>query len=115
MWGVRPTVFLNEWPTQDQELAVATILHDRSLCPGCHFPKSEVWVDPSDARYDYLAEEVKCLACGPLESERTGSKTEKGLHYYPVRRPLSGKQRTPAVSGRDDDRRGLEVGLGDDL
>lgn len=85
VWGERPTVVLNEWSPQDRELAAAKLLQDRNVCPGCHHPKSMVWVEDPD--FDVIAEEAKCVVCEALDSERSGTKTEKGLHYYPVIRP----------------------------
>ncbi len=81
---------LNEWSAQDRELAVATILLERSKCPGCGQPKEHVWVeDRDDCEFDIIAEEVQCQACEALQSEQAGVKTEKGLHYYLEMRPKS--------------------------
>ena len=95
-WSVTPTAFLNEWSEQDRELAIALQLHERSRCPGCGHSKAETWVDPSDAEYHYLADEVKCLTCSVLEAAKAGQKSEKGLHYVIERQPLHAGQRNTA-------------------
>lgn len=92
---MRPTEFLNEWSARDRELAKAKVLNDRNYCPGCGHPKSEVWVDPGDAKYHYIAEEVQCLTCARLQSEQDGAKTQKGLHYFIQRHPLGSGQALP--------------------
>ena len=89
MWGERPTVFLNEWSDQDRELAVSLILLERSRCPGCGQAKSKVWVEHDDCEFDVIAEEIQCQGCRALEDERSGTKTQKGLHYYLNMRPHS--------------------------
>ena len=63
------------------------LLNERSRCSGCGYPKSEVWVEPGEAEFEYLAEEVQCQTCARLESARSGERTQKGLHYYIERRP----------------------------
>lgn len=83
---------------QDQELAVSLILLERSRCPGCGHPKSEVWVEDADTEFDYIAEEVQCQACHRLESARAGNKTEKGLHYYLERMPRGEHRHEPEIN-----------------
>jgi len=83
------------WNDRDREMAKALHLFEHAQCPGCGFPKSEVWVESDSREHDYIAEEVQCQACAALESEKAGKKTEKGLHYYVVRHPRSEERHHP--------------------
>jgi hypothetical protein len=91
---VRPTEFLNDWSERDRELAIATTLARGGDCPGCGHAKSETWVDASDLEHEYIAEEVQCVVCARLESARAGTKNQKGLHYYVVKRPRGSSHAT---------------------